>query len=39
MVQVLFLAAALLYPGAPPDTSNVRTDLQALYDEISDATL
>ncbi len=39
MVQVLFLAAALLYPDAPPDTSHVRTDLQALYDEISDATL
>jgi SnoaL-like domain len=39
MVQVLVLALALLYPGAPPDTSSVRTDLQALYDEISDATL
>jgi SnoaL-like domain len=39
MVQVLFLTLALFYPSAPADTSNLRTDLQALYDEISDATL
>jgi hypothetical protein len=39
MAHVLLLAVALLNPGTPGDTFNVRLELQALYDEISQATL
>jgi ketosteroid isomerase-like protein len=39
MTQVLFLAIALLNPEARRDTFVVQAELQALYDEISQATL
>ena len=39
MTHALLLAAALLNPGTPTDTFDVRIELQALYDEISQATL
>ena len=39
MTHALLLAAALLNPGTPTDTFDVQFKLQALYDEISQATL
>jgi hypothetical protein len=39
MTHALLLAAAFLNPGTPTDTFDVRIELQALYDEISQATL
>ena len=39
MTHALLLAAALLNPGTPTDRFAVRIELQALYDEISQATL
>ena len=39
MTQVLLLALTLLHPETPPDTFDVQTQLQGLYDEISQATL
>jgi hypothetical protein len=39
MTEVLLITLTLLNPGTPPDTFNVRSELQGLYDEISQVTL
>jgi hypothetical protein len=39
MTQILLLSTALLIASTPADTFDVRATLQALYDEISQATL
>ena len=39
MTGVLLLTMTLLHPWTPPSTFDVQTELQGLYDEISQATL
>jgi hypothetical protein len=39
MMEVLLLALTLQHPGPVPDMFEVQTELQGLYDEISQATL